>query len=281
MLKDITLGQYFPGSSPLHRLDPRTKIILTIVYIVGVFLADSVSAFIAVTAFTAALVLISRIPMRTVIVGMKPLIFIIAFTVIVNVFWAKGEHLLFEWGIIHIYAEGLMTALLVTLRIAALLTGTSIILTYTTSPTALTDGLERLLAPLARLHVPVHDFAMMMTIALRFIPTLIEETDKIMNAQRARGVDFSHGNLIERAKALIPVLIPLFLSAIRRASGINADELSYLPICSAMPKTAISNINYITAPLMYRWGKSVRAARPPRRKPPLSAATRHLPRLCG
>ena len=220
MLKDITLGQYFPGSSPLHRLDPRTKIILTIVYIVGVFLADSVSAFIAVTAFTAALVLISRIPMRTVIVGMKPLIFIIAFTVIVNVFWAKGEHLLFEWGIIHIYAEGLMTALLVTLRIAALLTGTSIILTYTTSPTALTDGLERLLAPLARLHVPVHDFAMMMTIALRFIPTLIEETDKIMNAQRARGVDFSHGNLIERAKALIPVLIPLFLSAIRRASDL-------------------------------------------------------------
>ncbi len=219
-MKDITLGQYFPGSSPLHRLDPRTKIILTIVYIVGVFLADSVSAFIAVTAFTAALVLISRIPMRTVIVGMKPLIFIIAFTVIVNVFWAKGEHLLFEWGIIHIYAEGLMTALLVTLRIAALLTGTSIILTYTTSPTALTDGLERLLAPLARLHVPVHDFAMMMTIALRFIPTLIEETDKIMNAQRARGVDFSHGNLIERAKALIPVLIPLFLSAIRRASDL-------------------------------------------------------------
>ena len=208
MLKDITLGQYFPGSSPLHRLDPRTKIILTIVYIVGVFLADSVSAFIAVTAFTAALVLISRIPMRTVIVGMKPLIFIIAFTVIVNVFWAKGEHLLFEWGIIHIYAEGLMTALLVTLRIAALLTGTSIILTYTTSPTALTDGLERLLAPLARLHVPVHDFAMMMTIALRFIPTLIEETDKIMNAQRARG------------EALIPVLIPLFLSAIRRASDL-------------------------------------------------------------
>ena len=220
MLKDITLGQYFPGSSPLHRLDPRTKIILTIAYIVGVFLADSVSAFIAVTAFTAALVLISRIPMRTVIVGMKPLIFIIAFTVIVNVFWAKGEHPLFEWGIIHIYAEGLMTALLVTLRIAALLTGTSIILTYTTSPTALTDGLERLLAPLARLHVPVHDFAMMMTIALRFIPTLIEETDKIMNAQRARGVDFSHGNLIERAKALIPVLIPLFLSAIRRASDL-------------------------------------------------------------
>ena len=240
MLKDITLGQYFPGSSPLHRLDPRTKIILTIVYIVGVFLADSVSAFIAVTAFTAALVLISRIPMRTVIVGMKPLIFIIAFTVIVNVFWAKGEHLLFEWGIIHIYAEGLMTALLVTLRIAALLTGTSIILTYTTSPTALTDGLERLLAPLARLHVPVHDFAMMMTIALRFIPTLIEETDKIMNAQRARGVDFSHGNLIERAKALIPVLIPLFLSAIRRAS-----DLATAMECRCYRRTVKRNADFV------------------------------------
>ena len=220
MLKDITLGQFFPGNSLLHRLDPRTKIILTVVYIVGIFLADSVSAFIAVTAFTAGMVLISRISMKTVIVGMKPLVFIIAFTLIVNVFWGKGEHLLFEWWVIHIYAEGLMTALLVTIRIAALLTGTSIILTYTTSPTALTDGLERLLAPLAALHVPVHDFAMMMTIALRFIPTLIEETDKIMNAQRARGVDFSHGNLIERGKALIPVLIPLFLSAIRRASDL-------------------------------------------------------------
>ena len=220
MLKDITLGQYFPGSSPLHRLDPRTKIILTIAYIVGVFLADSVSAFIAVTAFTAALVLISRIPMRTVIVGMKPLIFIIAFTVIVNVFWAKGEHLLFEWGIIHIYAEGLMTALLVTLRIAALLTGTSIILTYTTSPTALTDGLERLLAPLARLHVPVHDFAMMMTIALRFIPTLLDETDKIMKAQMARGADFESGNLFARAKAMVPLLVPLFVSAFRRAGDL-------------------------------------------------------------
>lgn len=226
MLKDITLGQYFPGSSPLHRLDPRTKIILTIAYIVGVFLADSVSAFIAVTAFTAALVLISRIPMRTVIVGMKPLIFIIAFTVIVNVFWAKGEHLLFEWGIIHIYAEGLMTALLVTLRIAALLTGTSIILTYTTSPTALTDGLERLLAPLARLHVPVHDFAMMMTIALRFIPTLIEETDKIMSAQKARGADLESGGIMQRARALVPILIPLFVSAFRRA-----DELALAMEC--------------------------------------------------
>ena len=170
MLKDITLGQYFPGSSPLHRLDPRTKIILTIAYIVGVFLADSVSAFIAVTAFTAALVLISRIPMRTVI---------IAFTVIVNVFWAKGEHLLFEWGIIHIYAEGLMTALLVTLRIAALLTGTSIILTYTTSPTALTDGLERLLAPLARLHVPVHDFARSGRAALIFRTVILSSAPRL------------------------------------------------------------------------------------------------------
>lgn len=220
MLKDITLGQFFPGNSLLHRIDPRIKIILTIIYIVGVFLADTVSGFILITLFTFVLMLISKIPVRTVIVGMKPLLFIIIFTVIVNVFFTKGDHLLFEIGFIHVYTEGLMLALLVTVRIAALLAGTSIILTYTTSPTALTEGIERLLMPLSYLHVPVHDFAMMMTIALRFIPTLIEETDKIMNAQRARGVDFSHGNLIERGKALIPVLIPLFLSAIRRAGDL-------------------------------------------------------------
>ena len=220
MLKDITIGQFFPGSSILHRLDPRIKIILTVIYIVGIFLADTVSGFLLIGVFTLALIFLSRISLKTVIVGMKPLIYIIIFTVIVNVFWTKGEHLLVDFWIINIYAEGLMLALLVTVRIAALLAGTSILLTYTTSPTALTDGIEKLLSPLRYLHVPVHDFAMMMTIALRFIPTLIEETDKIMNAQRARGVDFSHGSLISRAKALIPVLIPLFLSAVRRAGDL-------------------------------------------------------------
>ena len=218
MLSDITLGQFFPGKSLLHRLDPRIKIIIAVIYIVGIFLADSISGFLLITVFTLALIFISRISFKTIAKGMKPLLYIIIFTVIVNIFWSKGEHLLFELGFIHIYAEGLLLALLVTLRIAALLTGTSLILTYTTSPTALTDGIEKLLSPLKYLHVPVHDFAMMMTIALRFVPTLIEETDRIMNAQRARGVDFSHGNIIDRA--LIPVLIPLFLSAVRRAGDL-------------------------------------------------------------
>ena len=220
MLSDITLGQFFPGKSLLHRLDPRIKIIIAVIYIVGIFLADSISGFLLITVFTLALIFISRISFKTIAKGMKPLLYIIIFTVIVNIFWSKGEHLLFELGFIHIYAEGLLLALLVTLRIAALLTGTSLILTYTTSPTALTDGIEKLLSQLKYLHVPVHDFAMMMTIALRFVPTLIEETDRIMNAQRARGVDFSHGNIIDRAKALIPVLIPLFLSAVRRAGDL-------------------------------------------------------------
>ncbi len=220
MLSDITLGQFFPGKSLLHRLDPRIKIIIAVIYIVGIFLADSISGFLLITAFTLALIFISGISFKTIVKGMKPLLYIIIFTVIVNIFWSKGDHLLFEMGFIHIYAEGLLLALLVTLRIAALLTGTSLILTYTTSPTALTDGIEKLLSPLKYLHVPVHDFAMMMTIALRFVPTLIEETDRIMNAQRARGVDFSHGNINDRAKALIPVLIPLFLSAVRRAGDL-------------------------------------------------------------
>ena len=220
MLSDITLGQFFPGTSILHRLDPRIKIIIAIIYIVGIFLADSISGFLLITAFTLTLIFISKISFKTIAKGMKPLLYIIIFTVIVNIFWSKGDHLLLEIGFIHIYAEGLLLALLVTLRIAALLTGSSLILTYTTSPTALTDGIEKLLSPLKYLHVPVHDFAMMMTIALRFVPTLIEETDRIMNAQRARGVDFSHGSIINRAKALIPVLIPLFLSAVRRAGDL-------------------------------------------------------------
>ena len=217
MLKDITIGQFFPGNSLLHRLDPRIKIILTLVFIVGIFLAKSITAFSLTALFTLALVIASRIKIKTILVGMKPLLFIMVFTVLIQIFWSKGEHLLVDFYFIHIYAEGLLNALLITVRIAALLVGTSVVLTYTTSPTALTDGIERLLSPLRHLHVPVHDFAMMMTIALRFIPTLIEETDKIMNAQRARGVDFGSGKLTDRVKALIPVLIPLFLSAIRRA----------------------------------------------------------------
>lgn len=217
MIKDVTLGQFFPGQSILHRMDPRMKIILTLLYITAVFTARSISAFILIVSVTFFLLLSSRIPVRTILRGMKPLAFIIVFTAVINIFWTKGETLLVDWYFIHIYAEGLLYALLMILRILCLLVGTCLLLTYTTSPIALTDGLERLLAPLKVLHIPVHEFSMMMTIALRFIPTLIEETDKIMSAQKSRGADFSSGSLIARARALLPIIIPLFISALRRA----------------------------------------------------------------
>lgn len=217
MLKDITLGQYFPGSSPLHRADPRFKIVLTLIYIITVFLADSLWSYLLMIAGTLILIAVSRIPFGIVLRGFKTIMFIILFTAILNIFWTPGEKLLFEWKFIKIYAEGLIHAAKMVLRLACLLTGTSVMVSYTTSPIALTDGLERLLSPLKHIKVPVHEFAMMMTIALRFIPTLIEETDKIMNAQKARGADFTEGNLFQRAKALIPILIPLFVSAFMRA----------------------------------------------------------------
>ena len=226
MLKDITVGQYFPGDSVFHRADPRAKILLGIVYIVAIFLAQSIPAYLFLIVCTAALIIISGIPLKTVLRSMRALIFIIIFTSLINIFWTKGEHLLFEWGIIHVYREGLVFAGCMIVRITALLCGTSVILSYTTSPIALTDGLEQLLSPLKKIRLPVHEFSMMVTIALRFIPTLIEETDKIMSAQKSRGADLSGGGLIRRAKALIPVLIPLFVSSFRRA-----DELATAMEC--------------------------------------------------
>ncbi len=226
MIRDITLGQYFPGESLLHRLDPRVKIILTVLFIAVVFTAKNIFGFALIVLYSVGLVALSRIPFKLILRSMKPLIFIIAFTAVINIFWTKGDTLLLEFYFIKIYLEGILFAALMILRIVALLIGTTVILTYTTSPIALTDGLERLLSPLKKLHLPVHEFSMMMTIALRFIPTLIEETDKIMNAQKARGADFANGSLIDRAKALIPVLIPLFVSAFRRA-----DELAVAMEC--------------------------------------------------
>ncbi|MBE6573207.1 MAG: energy-coupling factor transporter transmembrane protein EcfT [Ruminococcaceae bacterium] len=226
MLRDITLGQYFPGNSPLHRADPRFKIILTIIYIVALFLAKTAAAYLLMIAFTLVMVAVSRIPLKIVFRGFKALIFIIAFTSVLNIFWTKGDHLLFEFKFIKVYAEGIFTAVTMVLRLICLLIGSSVLVSYTTSPISLTYGIERLLAPLAAIKLPVHEFSMMMTIALRFIPTLIEETDKIMSAQKARGADFTSGNLIQRAKALIPILIPLFVSAFRRA-----DELAVAMEC--------------------------------------------------
>lgn len=217
MLKDITLGQFFPGKSLLHRTDARIKIILLVVFLIFVLCAKSATAFAFVAVCTAILVIISAIPLKTIIKSLKPLVFVLVFTAVINLFFANGEDILFQWKFIKIYREGIENAVKMVVRLTCLVTGTSVLLTYTTSPLDLTDGIERLLTPLKHIGVPVHDFAMMMSIALRFIPTLIEETDKIISAQKARGADFESGNVLSRAKALIPILVPLFVSAYRRA----------------------------------------------------------------
>lgn len=223
MSSGISFGQYYPADSLLHRLDPRTKVLMTVLYIVCTFLCRSLLAFSALVASAILLVAISRLPIRMILRSLRPILFIIVFTSLINVFMTRGEQLLTppEWKI-KIYAEGLWTALFMVLRISTLIIGTSVLLTYTTTPIALTDALESLLSPLKKIKVPVHDFAMMMTIALRFIPTLSEETRKIMNAQKARGADFTSGSLLKRAKALIPILVPLFVSAFNRAFELAA-----------------------------------------------------------
>lgn len=220
MLSDITIGQFFPGNSPLHKIDPRMKLVLTVLYIVAVFVAGNLASILAVLLISFAFVLLGRIPLITVLKSLKPLRFIILFTAILNLFWTDGESLLCSFWVFEIYREGVVRALFIIVRIVALLMGTTVLISYTTSPIALTDGLEQLLSPLKKIKVPVHDFAMMMTIALRFIPTLVEETDKIMSAQKARGTDFSTGSPLKRAKALVPIFIPLFLSCIRRADDL-------------------------------------------------------------
>ena len=218
MISDITLGQFFPGYSHIHKLDPRTKIILAVLYIVAVFLANSPASFAAVFIFTAILVAVSRISFGVIFRGIKPIVFILLFTALINLFMTGGEgEPLVEFWVLKIYTEGVARAIFMALRVILLITGTSLLLTYTTSPISLTDGLESLLSPLKRIGVPVHTFAMMMSIALRFIPTLVEETEKIMNAQKSRGADFTSGSLAKRAKALVPLLIPLFVSAFKRA----------------------------------------------------------------
>ena len=220
MISDVTLGQFFPGNSVIHRLNPAMKLILTLLFIVCVFIANSVLSLGVLLLISILIVPVSGISLKTVIKALKPLRVIIVITSVLNIFWTKGDNLLLSFWIINIYAEGLIKSLLVVMRIVTLLVGTTLLISYTTSPIALTDGIERLLSPLSKIKVPVHDFAMMMTIALRFIPTLIEETEKIISAQRARGADFKSGSLISRAKALIPIFIPLFLSCIRRAEDL-------------------------------------------------------------
>lgn len=217
MLKDITLGQYFPGDTIVHRLDARTKLILVVLYIVALFQSNGWVSYIAVLLATAVCMALSQIKPATIFKGLKPMLFIIALTAALNMFYTQGTPIIPGWIITW---EGIARSVKMILRIVLLITGT-FLLTYTTSPIALTDGLELLLNPLKKIKVPVHEMTMMMSMALRFIPTLIEETDKIMSAQKARGADFETGSLIQRAKALLPVLVPLFVSAFRRA-----DELA-------------------------------------------------------
>jgi len=216
MIRDITIGQYFPGTSALHKLDARMKIVLTVAVIVIIFLCGNFWSLGLICAFITAVVLVSRVPLKTVAKSIKPIVYIVIFTAALNVFYVSGGKTLFEYSFIKITEKGVFTALFMAARIICLVVFSSL-LTYTTQPTELTDALERLLRPLKVLRIDVHTVAMMMTLALRFIPTLIEETDRIMNAQKARGADWESGSLISRAKALVPVLVPLFVSSFRRA----------------------------------------------------------------
>jgi len=219
MLRDITIGQYFPIDSPIHRLDPRIKIIISFIYLISLFIVKDLLIFGFVTAFLFLIINISKVPLKYILKGLKPIFLIIIFAFTINLFMTPGK-IIFSFGIFKITQEGLYQAVFMVLRLVYLIIGTSM-LTLTTSPIALTDGIEYLLNPFKKIGLPAHELAMMMTIALRFIPTLLEETDKIMKAQMARGADFESGNIMNRAKALIPLLVPLFISAFRRA-----DELA-------------------------------------------------------
>lgn len=225
MIKDITIGQYFPGKSVIHKMDPRVKIVLTMVFIIMLFSADNLAGLGVGIVFTLLAFLISKIPFKMIGKSLKPIVPLVLFTAILNIFFINTGKIYFSWKFIKITHDGIFTSLFMVIRIICLIIGSSL-LTYTTSPIDLTDAIERLLSPLKKLKVPVHELAMMMTIALRFIPTLIEETDKIMSAQKARGADMETGSLLKRAKALVPILIPLFVASFR-----HAEELALAMEC--------------------------------------------------
>lgn len=224
MLKDITLGQYFPGDTFIHRLDPRVKLICVVLYIIALFCAKYFVTYGLMLLFLVTAVVVSKVRLKSILNGLKPVFLIVIITALLNLFYTPGDPLVKFW-IFTITWQGIRTAFFMVIRIIMLIIGT-FLLTYTTSPIALTDGLESLLNPLKKIKLPIHELSMMMSIALRFIPTLIEETDKIMNAQKARGADFETGSLMKRAKALLPLLVPLFISAFRRA-----DELAVAMEC--------------------------------------------------
>ena len=266
LLSEITLGQYFPGNSFIHRLDPRTKILATLIYIVAIFLADTPLAYGILIGFAALVVAVAKLPVGLVFKSLKPIWIIILITMVIHMFTAPGENVIFSWKIFKITEEGLILGTKMALRLILLLLFSSV-LTFTTSPIVLTDGIEKLLRPFKCIGVPAHELAMMMTIALRFIPTLLEETDRIMKAQTARGADFSSGNLIERAKNMLPLLVPLFVSAFRRAEELaiamesrcyrggegrtRMHELSY----KSIDYTAFAAVIFLAVGLaVLRWG---------------------------
>ncbi len=220
MIKDITLGQYFPGNTLVHRLDPRTKLILSILFIVCLFSCKGTIPYLILTTFLATVICITKINFKLIFKSLKPILILILFTAILNIFYTNEGRVLLSYKFITITSGGVYTAFFMAFRIVLLVAGTFVMLSYTTSPIMLTDGLEELLKPLKKIKFPVHELSMMMSIALRFIPTLIEETDKIMSAQKSRGANFETGGLISRAKALVPILIPLFINAFRRAEDL-------------------------------------------------------------
>lgn len=219
MIRDITIGQYYPSDSRVHRLDPRVKIVCTLLYLVSLFFFHNIWGYLAATLFLAAVIRISKVPFKFIVKGLKPIIMLLMITVGFNLFLTKTGDVLFEFGILTITSGGLRAAVFMGIRLIYLILGSSL-MTFTTTPNALTDGIESLLWPLNKIKVPVHEIAMMMSIALRFIPILLEETDKIMKAQIARGADLESGNIIQKAKAMIPILVPLFVSAFRRANDL-------------------------------------------------------------
>ena len=219
MLTNITMGQYYPIDSPVHRLDPRIKLVLTIAFIVSVFLVHTIWGYLLILGFVYLVARLAKIPFKMLLKGIKPLRLILIFTFLLNLFFTDGTTVILSFWIVRITLEALRQAVFYSLRLVFLVIGTSL-LTLTTSPVALSDAIELLLGPLKKIHFPAHELAMMMTIALRFIPTLLDETDKIMKAQMARGADFESGNLISRAKSMVPLLVPLFVSAFRRAGDL-------------------------------------------------------------
>ena len=219
MIRDITLGQYYPAKSVIHQLDPRVELMTTIIYVISLFVAKGILGYVLATLFLAMAIRLSKVPFGYMTKGLKAIIMILMFTVVFNLFLIDGDVVLWRFGFLRITDQGVKTAVFMAIRLIYLIIGSSI-MTLTTTPNDLTDGLERLLGPLKKIHVPVHEIAMMMSIALRFIPILLEETDKIMKAQIARGADFESGNLIQKAKAMVPLLVPLFISAFRRANDL-------------------------------------------------------------